>query len=290
MRSVSKSLIVIASLAVTSLAGVPTAIFHGFGDSCIFPGMWEFTDQIANVTNAYATCVEIGWGTTTSIFENFETQAEEACRKVQADPNFQGEFNVVGLSQGGLLARHIVERCTTQGQPRNLITIGAPNFGVSASPHCFSGMFCDMINYVIDNMVYFSYLQDNIGPAGYFRDPADISTYLEYSVFLPYLNNERAENFTQSINNRFTGLNGAMFIMFSNDTMIYPKETAWFYQLEADYETITPVTETEFYKQDLIGLKTLNEAGKVQFVEWTGDHLQFSFDKINTVLGPFLNK
>lgn len=44
MRSISTSILVVAALAVTTLAGVPTAIFHGFGDSCIFPGMWEFTD------------------------------------------------------------------------------------------------------------------------------------------------------------------------------------------------------------------------------------------------------
>ena len=80
-----------------------------------------------------------------------------------------------------------------------------------------------------------------------------------------------------------------MFIMFANDTMIYPKETAWFWQLQAD-ESITPVTETDFYKNDLIGLKTLNEAGKVKFVEWIGDHLQFSYEQIQNVLAPFLNQ
>ena len=79
--------------------------------------------------------------------------------------------------------------------------------GVSASPHCFSGMFCTMLNYIIDNLVYFQRIQDNIGPAGYFRDPSDMNIYLKYSVFLPFLNNEKPENFTSSINNRFTGLN-----------------------------------------------------------------------------------
>ena len=108
-------------------------------------------------------------------------------------------------------------------------------------------------------------------------------------MFLPYLNNEKAENYTTTINDRFSGLNGAMFIMFSNDTMIYPKETAWFYEIQAD-STILPYNQTEFYKQDLIGLKTLDEAGKVKFVEWEGDHLQFSFDKIQSVLAPFLNQ
>jgi hypothetical protein len=83
---------IVATVSATEIlstgAAVPTAIFHGFGDSCWFPGMLRFTSEIANLTGAYATCIEIGWGSPTSIFENFETQAEEACKKVQADPNF----------------------------------------------------------------------------------------------------------------------------------------------------------------------------------------------------------
>ncbi len=108
--------ILAASLMTFSVVGqIPTAIFHGMGDSCYYPGMWEFTTEIGELTGAYATCIEIGWGTVTSILESFDKQAEEACQKVLADPQLQGEFNVMGLSQGGLLARHIVERCPTKG-------------------------------------------------------------------------------------------------------------------------------------------------------------------------------
>ncbi len=161
--------------------------------------------------------------------------------------------------------------------------------GVSASPHCFTGLFCEMINYIVDNLVYFQTIQNNVGPAGYFRDPRDLDNYLKYSVFLPYLNNEKAENRTASINNRFTALTGALLIMFSNDTMIYPKETAWFHELQAD-GSILPVEQTEFYQKDYIGLRALNEAGKVKFVEFDGDHLQFTYQQIENVIAPFLKQ
>jgi len=75
--------------------------------------------------------------------------------------------------------------------------------------------------------------------------------------------------------------------MFSNDTMIYPKETAWFHQLQAD-GTILDVKDTEFYQKDFIGLRSLNEAGRVTFTEWEGEHLQFSYAQIENVLAPFL--
>jgi palmitoyl-protein thioesterase len=74
-------------------------IFHGFGDQCSNPGMERITKAIADQTGAYAECIEIGSGATTSIFENFEKQAEEACDKVKSNDNFKDtRFNVIGLS------------------------------------------------------------------------------------------------------------------------------------------------------------------------------------------------
>ena len=117
--------------------------------------------------------------------------------------------------------------------------------GVAASPHCSSGIFCDALNYIIDHIIYFKAIQDLIGPAGYFRDPNHMDVYLNDSVFLPYLNNEKEMD--QTIKERFTSLNAAMFVMFTEDTMIYPKETAWFYDITKD-KTLVPVKETQFYQ------------------------------------------
>ena len=85
------------------------------------------------------------------------------------------------------------------------------------------------MTYLIDHIIYFKTVQHIIGPAGYFRDPNHLDVYYNYSVFLPYLNNEK--NFTTSIQDRFSSLNAALFIMFTEDTMIYPKETAIFAEL-----------------------------------------------------------
>ena len=50
----------------------PTVIFHGFGDQCSNEGMANFTKDIATETGAYAECIEIGDGASSSIFEDFE--------------------------------------------------------------------------------------------------------------------------------------------------------------------------------------------------------------------------
>jgi len=72
------------------------------------------------------------------------------------DPDFQGEFNVVGLSQGGLIARFIVEQCPTKVPVRNMVTLGGPHRGVAAIPNCGEGgIFCEIIDFIADNLVYF---------------------------------------------------------------------------------------------------------------------------------------
>jgi palmitoyl-protein thioesterase len=186
---------------------------------------------------------------------------------------------VLGLSQGGLLARYIAEECEMPGKVRNLATLGGPNKGVGKIPNCFSGVICDAVNYVARSLVYLSIVQEYCGPCGYFRDPSNLSTYLANNVFLPYDNNERSPS--SSIKERFSALNGVLLGMFSEDTMVFPKESEWFWELNADLETVTPLNQTDFYKSDLIGLRSLDEAGKVQFVTFIGEHLQFSEAEID---------
>ena len=63
-----------------------------------------------------------------------------------------------------------------------------------------------------------------------------------------------------------------MLVMFTEDTMVYPKESEWFQELNGLMK-VQPLEKSDFYKEDYIGLRSLNEAGKVQFVSIDGDHL-----------------
>jgi len=164
------------------------------------------------------------------------------------------------------------------GKVRNMVTIGGPHMGVDAIPHCFEGAICDMVNDIARKLVYEPAVQDILAPAGYFRDPTNIDAYLKGSVFLPALNNEIEQTSDAAVarKQRFSALNGAMLVKFSNDTMISPKETAWFQPHDKDGKTVFPNNATDFYNKDYIGLKTLDDGQKVKRVEWDGDHLQFT--------------
>ena len=269
------------------LNGVPTAMFHGLGDFCENPGIIQIDRIIKRGTGGKTKCVDVGFPSIGEMFNNIEHVAEVSCQKLQNDPVFSQaeEFNVIGLSQGGLLARYIVEKCDMPGKVRNFVTLGGPHMGVAAVPHCFDGLACDVVNAVAKRLVYSSIVQDVLVPAGYFRDVNHYDRYLKGSVFLPAVNNEEQKDEAS----KFADLNGALLVMFSEDTMIYPKETAWFQGLDKD-GNVLPLDQMDFYNDDYIGLKALNDAGKVKFESFEGDHLEFSTQQVEDIIVPFLKQ
>ncbi len=54
-------------------------------------------------------------------------------------------------------------------------------------------------------------------------------------------------------------LENLTLIKFAEDTMIVPKETAWFQSYKENTTEIQELEETDFYKNDMLGLKTLDE-------------------------------
>ena len=271
--------------------GVPTAMFHGFGDACIMPGDIQIESMLKKGTGAHIQCIEVGLPMIGGVVNNFETIAKQSCEKIVNNKHFQGEFNVIGFSQGGLLARYIAEECDMPGKVRNLITLGGPHMGVDAVPHCYEGIICDAVNWVVKKVVYWTFVQNWIAPAGYFRDVKNLARFDERSVFLPALNNEGKSRgrFAAVKKTGFEELNAAMLIKFSEDTMIYPKETAWFQQVDTDGKVL-PLNATAFYNEDYIGLKKLTEEGKVHYITFEGDHLEFTKDDIEKTIIPFLNQ
>lgn len=63
-----------------------------------------------------------------------------------------------------------------------------------------------------------------------------------------------------------------VMVKFEQDSMIVPKDTAWFGFYNSDGEVV-PLEEQEIYKQDYIGLKTLNNQKKLHFETLEGDHV-----------------
>lgn len=152
-----KLLVFTLAIATTfSTEALPTAIFHGLGDACRNEGMKQITRKIGELMGAHTECIDSAAGLE-SIMMNFEDQATKACEMVKKNKNFQNtKFNVMGLSQGGLIARYVAENCDTDMPVNNMLTAGGPHMGVDDIPHCFSGIGCDIINSIAKDLVYTS--------------------------------------------------------------------------------------------------------------------------------------
>jgi palmitoyl-protein thioesterase len=264
----------------------PVAIFHGIGDGCNNQGMHNIAKFISdNLDGVYSKCIESGGGID-SFDTSFKAQAERACQEIQSDPNFQGDFSIMGISQGSLIGRYILQACPIKGVVKRYISIGGPQMGVGAFPHCESGPLCWALERIIDFGVYNSFVQNNIGPAGYFKAVGDYQNYLQYSSFLADLNNEKQDK-NKDYFAKVTMLEKMLLIKFSTDTMIIPKETAWFQFYDSNHNVVN-LEDSEFYKNDYLGIRTLNEGKRIQFVELPGQHLHFNRDDIITHMIPAL--
>lgn len=283
----TKIVLLIITIAIcSSQAKLPVAIFHGVGDSCSNGGMNRITKYFgAQLDGVYTKCIESAGGVA-DWSTSFLTQAKKACNEVRSDPNYAGDFSVVGLSQGALIARYIVQACDMPGTVKRYVSIGGPQMGVAKFPHCGKGPVCGVVNFLVGKAIYASFIQNSIGPAGYFKVPTEYETYLNSSVFLADLNNEKSEK-NPKYKQKFSKLESVVLIKFSNDNMILPKETAWFQYYDQKMNVID-YTETEFYKQDFIGLKQLVEGNKVNFYELPGDHLNFDNEDIDEYMIPHL--
>jgi palmitoyl-protein thioesterase len=249
-----------------------------------------FAERLGKEVGVYSKCVEVGWvGVLASLFRSMESQGELACAGIKADPHFKDGFQVVGLSQGGLIGRYVVENCPGAQPVEKLLTLGGPHMGVADFPGCggsSKGFICSMIDFIVKTLVYTWGSQHFIGPAGYFRDPSNLNVYNRYSDFLPSLNNERGSDSSKLVRkHRIQSLELLYLGWFEDDEMVSPPESSMFSELLPN-GTVLPMNQTSVYKD--LGLDTLDSQGKIITQMIKGDHLSLNWDQMVALLVPML--
>merc|ERR1712001_358195 len=100
-----------------------------------------------------------------------------------------------------------------------------------------------------------------------------MGTYVEKSQFIAEMGNEKAvKNETYAVN--LASLENFVMVKHNQDSMVEPRESSHFeFYTPGQSDVILPLKESPIYTEDRIGLKTLDESGRLHFPDVEGDHL-----------------
>ncbi|KAF6149921.1 hypothetical protein GIB67_008642 [Kingdonia uniflora] len=252
-------LMVVISLVLVSIptsAAFPFVLLHGLGGQCaeFFYSSFTYFSSFTSGSKGY--CIEIGNGVADSYTMPLNEQAKIACDKVKQIDELKDGYNIVGISQ-----------------VNNYISLGGPQAGIIS--------FC---------MPLF-HMQEHMAPSGYIKVPTDIPGYLKGCKYLPRINNEIPDQRNATYKERFSSLKNLVLIMFEEDTIVVPIETAWFgFYPEGSFGQVLPPRQTKLYTEDWIGLRTLDEANKVKFIHLPGIHIGITPEGLIENVVPYLKE
>ena len=150
-------------------------------------------------------------------------------------------INLIGLSQGGLLARGYVQWYPSN--VNNLITINTPH----------GGIYYNISNsFKISNEIMSLLSQLFLSFSNYWRDPFNYNTYLKKSSYLAKLNNEVNNIYSNISCNKLKKLNNFIMFWSPNDEIISPPESGKFStysidKLKINNLSIVNITNSPYY-------------------------------------------
>lgn len=252
-----------------------------------------------------------------SYFDDANRQIEEVCSKIRSNSilNSNIGFHAVGLSQGGLLLRALIQKCPDL-KVLSLTTFGSPLQGTASYPGCgkkyrpyhegiregnllmqrlpsrssywtfgmgrMIGRFlqgdewerllpCSIITALVSASIYHDGAQSTVMPAQYYKDPLQMDTYRLQNMWLQDLNNEMSEK-NSTYKEGIMKLKLLSVYSFSQEDVVFPKESTnlgW-----TDGEHVIPLRNLLMYEQDWVGLRYLDEQGRIRQTELDGKHLE----------------
>jgi palmitoyl-protein thioesterase len=273
--------------------------------------------------------LDIGNGKLDSIFKTMDWQLNQLCYEIYSIPELENGFHFIGMSQGGLLARGYVERCN-KFPVINLITWVTPHAGVFGindiqfnfdnvykpfyqNIYSFSGYWKDPFRYnmYLSSASYLPYLNNEINTT-YQNNFIEGGGFNKGFYEDTYKNIELSQE--QNTKNMLS-LKNFIMIWSPNDDVISPPESGkfGFYDIISDRNKYSlmeqldiladfvindaelPVKdffESDQYTKDLLGLRTLYDAGRLHILETncthSGHKTEQCFPQLEKLTFPFL--
>lgn len=175
-------------------------------------------------------------------------------------------FHVIGYSQGGLISRAILETYPDHNV-QTFISLSAPQAGEYGT-NFLHIVYPDLALKTAYKMFY-SRMGQLTSVGNYWNDPYHQSLYYEHNRFLPYINNEIEDFNRNSFKEGIVKLEKMVLIGGPDDGIIEPWESSYFGYYN-DRAEVVEMRDRNIYKLDLFGLKTLDDAGKLDIHKISG--------------------
>ncbi|RCH98491.1 hypothetical protein CU097_013980 [Rhizopus azygosporus] len=215
-----------------------------------------------------------------SYFGQINLQVDNVCQELATIPELQNGYNAIG--------RTLLQRCNLPRMHR-LITFGSPHGGVSDIPNCMNQIdpFCGMMRFLVRSGAYSEYAQKTIIPTQYYRDPLSLLDYTTKCSFLPYNNNELQHKDSLKYKENMVSLEKLILIRFVQEEIVKPAHSAWFWILNEN-AGLVPLEDQALYVYDWLGLRELNETGRLEFLVAPGRHMQISDEYFEQIVKTYL--
>ena len=208
------------------------------------------------------------------------------------------------------------------------MTFGSPHQGVFGVPSCqaFIGdpvlgpALCELVRRLLNEGAYIPWIQrqwpeyytsaqniimsiDLIAPAQYWHDPFNHTDFLNGSIYLADINNEmdvKRDEYRENL----MRLENFVMVRWRDETTIIPAASSQFgFYLPGQVRCLVsshvnicgqdlitlPLQQLELYKSDWLGLRQLEEEGRLHFLEQAGDHMHWEWDwYVENVVIPYL--
>ncbi|XP_076644025.1 palmitoyl-protein thioesterase 2 [Halictus rubicundus] len=279
----SKSFFILLLFAFTNAAQSYRAVVVIHGVLTGSDSMELISNRIKEMhpgTQIYNTPRYAGWSSLESMWRQVE---EIGMDVISIGAAFPEGINLVGYSQGGLLARAILQKFP-EHNVRNFISLSSPQAGQYGTKFLhlfFPNLVCETAY-----ELFYSKIGQSISVANYWNDPHHQELYYKYSDFLPYINNER--NMSRAIASKqgITKLKRMVLVGGPDDGVITPWQSSHFGYYNANL-TVIEMRDRSIYEDDLIGLKTLDERNRLTLIT-VPNVPHFEWHKNESIVDNFL--
>lgn len=236
-------------------------------------------------TQVYSTDRFSGWSSLETMWHQVQEFGKDIMNISSAHPE---GIHLLGYSQGGLIARGILETFPNHNI-QNFISLSAPQAGQYGT--AFLHLFFPNLVCKTAFELFYSRVGQHTSVGNYWNDPHHQSLYYNYSVFLPYTNNELLSSHSPDFKEGLLKLQRFVMIGGPDDGVITPWQSSHFGYFDEN-ETVVDLQQRDLYKRDLIGLRSLDKKGRLHFETVPGiNHFQWHNDLsvIDNHILPYLD-